>query len=169
MGFTFERTASDFLNYASLMSNAHYDLAEFYRLQHRKFGLIVVLITSISGAAALVSLTKLVEPPQDWWVKLGVGLLSLTATVLSALQTFLAFSVSQEQHKKAGDGYSVARRSLQKLLTAFPTATGQAGSPGSIELDEVSKALDELDKSSPTVPDSVYDRIRRRTPQVGAA
>src|SRR5436190_23971590 len=117
---TFERTASDFLNYSALMSNAHYDMAEGYRTRHRKFGLIVVVITSVSGAAALVSLTKLVDPSQDTWMELGVGLLSLAATVLSALQTFLAFSDLQGQHKKAGDGYSIARRGLQKLLTAFP-------------------------------------------------
>lgn len=165
---TLEQNAANFFQYSAVMSNAHYDMAELYRRRHRRFGLIVVLATSIVGAAALGSLAKLVEPPADLWVKLLIGLLSLLATVLSALQTFLGFSDLQTQHKRAGDGYSVSRRELEFLVMKFPDASGLPGDPATKEFESVKKMLDDLDKASPTIPDGIYEAAAAKTPRESA-
>ena len=166
---TLEQNAVNFSRYSAVMSNAHYDMAELYRRRHRKFGLIVVIATSMVGAAALGSLAKLVEPPADLWVKLAIGLLSIFATVLSALQTFLGFSDLQTQHKRAGDGYSIARRDLDLLMMKFPDATGFFGEPATKEFEAVKKMLDDLDKASPTIPDDVYEAAVKKTPTNNAS
>jgi hypothetical protein len=124
---TLEQNAANCFRYSAVMSDAHYDMAEIYRLRHRSFGLVVVVVTSVAGAAALGSLTKLANPSYDTLIKAGIALLSLFATVLAALQTFLGFSDLQNQHKRAADGYSIARREIESLLMKYPNATGQAG------------------------------------------
>ena len=165
---TLEQNAANYFRYSAVMSNAHYDMAEIYRLRHRRFGLVVVVVTSVAGAAALGSLAKLADPSYDNLIKVGIALLSLLATVLAALQTFLGFPDLQNQHKHAGDGYSIARREIESLLMKYPNATGKAGEKGTDEFDAVKKILDDLDKASPTIPDAVYNRAAAKTPTEGA-
>ena len=74
---TYEQSLANYFRYSSVMSNAHYDMAEIYRWRHRKFGLYVVAVTSVVGAAALGSLAKLADPSYEVWVKLSIGVLSL--------------------------------------------------------------------------------------------
>ncbi len=166
---TLEQNLSNYFRYSSLMSNAHYDMAEVFRWRHRKFGLFVVGVTSIVGAAALGSLAKLADPSYEVWVKLAIGLLSLLATVLAALQTFLGYSDLQAQHKRAGDGYSTVRREVESLAMKYPDATGAADEKGTKEFDALKKVLDDLDKASPTVPDFAYERAKAKTPTESAA
>jgi hypothetical protein len=150
---TFEGNAENCFRYSAVMSNAHYDLAEIYRKRHRKFGVIVVIVTAIVGTAVFAQLVT----GRDWRIQLGTGLLSIGAAVLSALQTFLGFSEVQAQHKRAGDGYSISRRDFEFLIMKYPAASGVAGEPGTSELEALKKNLDELDRASPTIPDKIYD------------
>jgi hypothetical protein len=161
---TLEQNAANYFRYSAVMSNAHYDMAEIYRLRHRRFGIVVVAVTSIAGAAALVSLAKLANPSFENLTKIGIALLSLLATVLAALQTFLGFSDLQNQHKRSGDGYSIARREIESLVMKYPNATGVTGEKGTNEFDSVKKILDDLDNTSPTIPDTVYNRAAAKTP-----
>jgi hypothetical protein len=48
---TLEQNAASYFRYSGVMSNAHYDMAEIYRLRHRRFGILVVVVTSVAGAA----------------------------------------------------------------------------------------------------------------------
>jgi hypothetical protein len=166
---TLEQNAASYFRYSGVMSNAHYDMAEIYRLRHRRFGILVVVVTSVAGAAALGSLAKLADPSFESLIKVGIALLSLLATVLAALQTFFGFSDLQNQHKRAGDGYSTARREIESLVMKYPNATGETGEKGTNEFDSVKKILDDLDKTSPTIPDTVYDRAAAKTPSDSAS
>lgn len=66
---TLAQKAQNYFQYSAIMSNAHYDMAEIYRARHRKFGVVVVVVTTIVGATALGSLTKLAGPSQEDWIK----------------------------------------------------------------------------------------------------
>lgn len=166
---TLAQNVDNYFRYSAIMSNAHYDMAEVYRARHRKFGVVVVVITSMVGATALGSLKTFGDQSQQDGIKLAIGLLSLLATVLAALQTFLAFSDLQAQHKRAGDGYSIARREVESFMMKYPDASGISGEKGSTEFDALKKVLDDLDVSSPTIPDDRYDRAARKTPLEAAS
>ncbi len=157
---TFEGNAENCFRYSAVMSNAHYDMAEIHKKRHRKFGVIVVVITAIVGTAVFASLGK----SPNIWIQLFTGLLSVGAAVLSALQTFLGFSELQTQHKRAADGYSISRRDIEFLMMKYPTANGVAGESGTSEFEALKKNLDELDRASPTIPDDVYNAASAKTP-----
>jgi hypothetical protein len=163
---TFEANAENFVRYSSVMSNAHYDMAEIYRKRHRCFGLAVVIATSVVGTAAFGSLAKVDMPPErEIWERVGVGILSVLSTVLAALQTFLGFSDLQTQHKHGADGYSEVRRDIDLLLMKYPDATGAPSEDATAALDAIKKKLDDLDKASPTIPDTVYKAASAKTPE----
>jgi Protein of unknown function (DUF4231) len=117
---TFEGNAENCFRYSAVMSNAHYDMAEIYRRRHRKFGVIVVIVTAVVGTAVFASLGK----SPDIRIQFCTGLLSIGAAVLSALQTFLGFSELQTQHKRAGDSYSISRRDFELLRTMRQNPNG---------------------------------------------
>ena len=160
---TFEGNALNFLRYSSVMSNAHYDMAERYRIRHRVFGLAVVIATAIVGTATFGSLAENTQNGEVW-IKVGTGLLSVVATVLAALQTFLGFSELQAQHKRGADGYSDLRREIDLLLMKYPDVVGVPSEQAIAALDAVRKKLDDLDKMSPTIPDAIYEAASAKTP-----
>jgi hypothetical protein len=161
---TFDENASNFFRYSSVLSNAHYDMAEIYRVRQRSFGLLVVCVTTSTGTAAFTSLAKDPQPGLGNGLIFAIGLLSVLASVLSALQTFLGFNDLQIRHKGAGDGYSAVRRELELLLMKYPGAMGLAGQEATDALDSLKNRLDDLDKTSPTIPDKVYDAASKKTP-----
>jgi hypothetical protein len=46
----------------------------------------------------------------------------------------------------------------------YPTATGAPGEDATAAINAVGKRLDDLDKSSPTIPDTVYEVAAAKTP-----
>jgi hypothetical protein len=155
VGRTFEENAKQYFSYSALKCNAHYDMAERYKDRHRVFGMIVVTVTAVVGTSVFASLGK----AATFWIQISTGMLSIAAVVLSALQTFLGFSDLQTHHKTSAAGYGACRRDLEMLLMKFPGAKGLAGEPGTAELETIKKTLDDLDRSSPTIPQGVWDAV----------
>lgn len=167
---TFEANAKNFYRYSSVMSNAHYDMAETYRVRHRAFGFAVVIATAVVGTTTFASLAKDILAkgmPTEWenWIKAGTAILSVLATVLAALQTFLGFSDLQAQHKRGADGYSEVRRDIDLLLMKYPDVVGVPSEDATAAIDAIKKRLDDLDKASPTIPDGVYKAAAAKTPE----
>lgn len=147
------------------MSNAHYDMAEIYRRRHRAFGFAVVVATSLVGTTIFASLAKTAPPEWGTWIKVGTGFLSVLATVLAALQTFLGFSELQTQHKRGGDGYSEVRRDIELLLMNHPNIEGAPNEVAASAMEAIKKKLDDFDRASPTIPDEIYNAASAKTPQ----
>jgi hypothetical protein len=171
---TYEQNVSNFFRYCAVKSNAHYDMAELYRWRHHCLGIVVVSASAIVGTATFTSITAKSDPSTahydpSVWLQLATGLLSVAATVLSALQTFLGFANQQERHKRAGDGYSSARRELEFLVMKFPEAKGSDGEPATVAFESLKRMLNNLDKGSPTIPDAVYDAASSKTPAENCA
>ncbi len=118
------------------------------------FGTAVVVITSLVGTSVFSSLAG----SSYLIIQIITAVLSVSAIVLAALQTFLGFAELQSQHKSAGVGYSKVRRDLEMLAVKFPGANGGADSPEMKELELITKHLDDLDSASPTIPDDVWDK-----------
>lgn len=164
---TFDTNAKNFFRYSAVLSNAHYDMAEIYRIRHRNVGVAVVIATTLVGTTAFGSLAEGTDFPQKWagWITLGAGTLSILATTLAALQTFLGFSDVQAQHKHGADGYSAVRRELELLLMKYPDVISVPDEEIVTELNAITKKLDDLDMASPTIPDAIYDAASAKTPE----
>jgi hypothetical protein len=90
---------------------AHTRAAVLLYLAHYLVGVPVVALTAVSGTAALTAVASKSGIPTF------VAVLSLVATALSALQTFLGPQARAEVHRVAAVGYAVARREMDVLLT----------------------------------------------------
>lgn len=158
MNKTFDETVESYYRYSLLKSKVHYDRAEYYRLRHRRLGIMVVMTTSLVGTAVFASLQASIDAS----VQVAVGFLSVLAVVLAAMQTFLGFADSQSHHKDAAAGYSRVKRETELLRLKFPDATGRSDEPGTAELELVKKQLDKLDSESPTIPNRIWDATAKK-------
>jgi hypothetical protein len=156
---TYKQLVDDYYGYSITKCNAHYQMAEKYKANHRTFGTIVVIITALVGTSVFSTLSGTTNPT----VQVVTSILSVAAVVLAALQTFLGFSDLQAQNKMAGVGYSQIRRDLDLLAAKYPKGRGGANTPEMAELESIKKHLDDLDNSSPTIPDKVWDKIWKAT------
>ena len=81
-------------------ARAHYLAAKHHSARHKYLGVPVVITTAIVGTTIFVSLS---ENPSIAW-KITTGLLSITAAILAALQTFFKHAERSEKHKIAAAG-----------------------------------------------------------------
>ncbi|UCD31991.1 MAG: SLATT domain-containing protein [Desulfobacterales bacterium] len=156
---TFQEVAANYFRYSILKCNANYDIAEMYKVRHRRFGVWVVGITILVGTSVFAALAGMESPT----AQALTAFLSVAAVILAALQTFLGFSDLQSQHKTAAAGYGDVRRDIELLVMKFPEATGAENELGTDEIASIKKHLDDLDMTSPTIPDKVWDAIVKKS------
>lgn len=83
-------------------------------------------------------------------------MLSVSATVLPALQTFLSYNERVEKHRMAGTRYSTLNWQLALILAQDPDCSG---------LDDIGKQLDALAQEFPNIPNAVHKEMAGYRPR----
>lgn len=117
-------------------------------------GIPATVISAIVGTAVFASLS---ESHPEKWMTIVVGLFSVLAAVLAALQTYLGFSERAEQHRKSAGRYGIIRRQLEELL-----ATYSDEHPCDVDqIETIGKTWSEIEAAAPTLSQSLYAKIAR--------
>jgi hypothetical protein len=130
---------------------SHYDMADLLGRRNRWLGVSVIAITSVVGTTAFLSM---IAASVSSLTKVLIGLTSVAASVMAALQTFLRYAERAEQHRAAGARYGAVRRKLESMY-AQERDTRQ-----SVDLSPIRDELDRLAQEAPNVPHAVFDRTR---------
>jgi hypothetical protein len=147
-----ERLLEDWRNRMYAAQAAHYASADRFRLLNYFVGVPAAILSSIVGTALFTGLEK--GSPQT----VVVGLVSIGAAILAALQTFLRFAERASQHATAGDWYSAIRRDIEQHLHLSPA---HRGSPKEC-LDEIRKEMNRVGQNSPELNGHQWSRQARR-------
>ena len=123
---------------------AHYDQATRLRLASTRLGFPVIVITAIVGTTVFSSISQTATSD---WVKILVGLLSVLASTLSSLQTFMKLPERSEQHRIYGARYGGIRRKLEQIYAARESQAITAQI-----LDSLNCELNALAEEAPDVP-----------------
>jgi hypothetical protein len=94
------------------LNKGNFVAATYFQKVHRVFGVPVMIATSVVGSAIFATLGKSGESA----IQISAGIMSLAATVLSSLQTFLGYAERSSQHKSAAVKYGEVRTEVQWLL-----------------------------------------------------
>lgn len=134
---------------------AHGDAANRYGVRARRLGIPVVVLSALVGTSVFATLTQQVAP----WLRIITGLLSITAAVLAALQTFFRSSDLSSEHRIASRDFGALRRHIGQL-----GAVGGKSREVLLEtLDEIRKRYDEASGASPNIPEELLARRRAGT------
>jgi hypothetical protein len=132
---------------------AHYDASARYSALARRLGVPTVLLSAAAGTTLFATLQEHSAPPR---LRLVVGLVSLLAAILAALQTFLGFAERADKHRAAASAYGAIRRAIEQYQALPPTS--RAGAESAMET--VRKRLDETSQSAPDVPNRIWVRAQ---------
>jgi hypothetical protein len=147
-----QRTLDQWHTGLRIFHRAHSRAATYYERKNILLGLPAVILTAIAGTTVFASLASSPEP----WLKILIGIMSLAAAVLAALQTFLKYSERAERHKAAAQSYGMLRREYEEMLVE----AAKSGSPPPPDgfLKSFRERWDAVDKQSPNLPQGIYDQ-----------
>jgi hypothetical protein len=143
---------------ASVVARAHYLAWERYSRWNRLLGIPVVIMTALVGTAIFGTLQ---ENPEPHW-RILVGGISILATVLAALQTYLNLAEQAEKHREAGGNYAELRRKFNLLAIEMSQRGGDFDEQAITILKEIVATLNEISKNSPAITDKIYDIAQRQ-------
>jgi len=116
-----------------------------------QLGLPAIIFSTFVGTSVFASLNN--EHISEW-AKIVVGLISVVAAVLTALQTFLGFSERAEKHRTTAVRYGAVGRQIEQFLQ---TETSAHQTTEDL-VDQIREHLNRLAEESPVLPpDIVHD------------
>lgn len=132
-----------------ILQKGNFTAATYYGKLGKRFGVPVVITTSIVSSAIFATLGN----SQCREIQIIAGFISILATILASLQTFLGYAERSSSHKEAAVGYGELRTETQILLTCDLAAVPNLDE----RIESIRTRWNALDKSSPTLPASIYE------------
>ncbi len=146
-----ERLVEYWLYRAARMQEAHYTAGRSLGQRHIWLGIGAVTLGALVGGTVFASLSK----DTSIELKILTGVLSVFATVLTALQTFLKDFEASEKHKVAGAKLAHLKHTIE-LVQVLPPASG----------DELRTKLSEIEAEwatarldSPNLPPRLWRKV----------
>jgi SMODS and SLOG-associating 2TM effector domain family 4 len=122
---------------------------------NRILGILAAAFSAIVGTALFTSLGK---TQLEAWQKIGLGIVSVTAAVLTAWQTHLGLSETAELHRKSAGRYGTIRRHVEEIL-----ATYSDNNPcDDAQIDAINKTWSEIEATAPSLSQRLYAKLVRQ-------
>jgi len=136
---------------AATVAHGHYRAAMRFSKLNFVFGFPSVVLATIVGTSVFATL----QAKPDFWWQVTVGMMSIGAAILAALQSFLGYNDKAEKHRTAGAKYNAIGRELELWLSLPEEDVAK--------LDSIRQRIDALAQESPHIPASVHKEM----PQTG--
>jgi len=150
-----EKLIEQWYNGIRIFHIAHHLAASHYSRMHLMLGIPVVILTTVVGATVFSTL----EVGTHIIIKVIIGIFSVAAAIISALQTFLKYSELAEKHKNAAAKYGALRRELDEIKLTINNIS---------DFKEVSKDFrsrwDCVVSETPTIPQNIHDKAAKNFP-----
>jgi hypothetical protein len=147
-----EEVLTDWRHRARDAQYAHHLAANRFESMNYVLGVPAVVFSTVVGTAVFATLQKEV----DFRIKIIVGLISVTAAVLTALQTFMRFPERAEHHRLAAAHYGAVRSRLQALSAFRPSTVEELLT----EIKKIQEIREKLSADSPRVPDDLWRKAK---------
>ena len=133
------------------MQDAYYTASRDFDRRHLWLGIPSIVFSAVVGTTVFASLSK----NADVLIQLGAGVLSVSAAILTTLQTFLKYSDLSEKHRTAGVKFAHLRHSIELIQVFPPDSADELRS----RLTEVEVMWDKIRQDSPTLPPRLWRSV----------
>ncbi len=131
---------------------AHSIAFSHYAMLNRVIGLISTLLSALVATAIFTSIS---ETGNKYWIVIA-GLISIITTLTSAATSFLKYGELAAMHNQALASFGKLRRDLElKILEGLSDKDID-------KLQEINKKWSELEKSTPAIPNKIYDIAHKK-------
>ncbi|QEC78767.1 SLATT domain-containing protein [Mucilaginibacter ginsenosidivorax] len=141
-------------------NKCHYELAHKYENYNLTMNVIVSILSTIVGTSIFTTLLKTKSTEENYSIIIVVtGFLSVTAAVLSTLQTVLRFADKATKHKKSANEFEVVFNLIQTFLMKYislqSTPTEQLRTKALEEMNKIMALSSAASKDAPTIPTNI--------------
>ena len=133
---------------------AHYECGKMYDRLNRLVGIPTIILSATVATTVFATF----DHSATGRMRLILGSLSVAATVLASLQTFMTFAERADRHRLAGSKYGSIRRDLELLRTFPPSVETEVQKT----VEAIKKKLDDLASSAPHIPSRIKESVDRR-------
>lgn len=130
----------------------HDEAARRYAMAQYALGIPTLIVSTIVGTSVFAALSSS-QVPSLW-----VGVLSMLAAVLAALQTFMDFGGRSDKHRHAAVRYKASIRQFEESIVQQKSGV----EPTMDELAAMRTTLDDLEEAAPVVMPNIYRGIEKR-------
>lgn len=138
-----------------VICHAHYDAAAETQKRYFRLGVPVIVLSTVVGTSVFATLNTDPHP----WIRIVVGLVSITAAVLAALQTFLKHAERAEKHREAGAKYGAFLKEIEQVQ-ALPVSDEDKFREWA---DSFRQRWNNFSEEAPTVPQKIWERHYERS------
>lgn len=142
-----EQLIEDWYRRARESQFAHYESVQPLVRANYKLGLPVVALSTLVATSVFATL----ESATALGYRISVGIISASAAVLAALQTFLRFDERAEKHRAAGGQYGALRRELEQARAGGPPYDARV-------INDIREKLDSISSHAPEITARVWAR-----------
>jgi len=128
-----------------------------YKVENMRFAIPVIILSTITGTANFAQ-DSFPESIKEY-VPMGIGVLNLTAGLLTTISQFLRVNELQEGHRVAGISYSKFARNISLGLN-LPLKDRDLNGKDSI--DFYAQQLDRLIEQSPDIPSDILKKFKNK-------
>lgn len=137
------------------VQHGHYLAALHFDRRHWLLGGLNVVLAAAIGTTVFATLAEKAD------LLVVTGALSVIATLVSALNAYLAYGERAGRHRVAGARYGAVGRELELLLSRAKFDSEFDGA----SLSNVKEKLDALAQECPHIPVSVHKRMGKNPPR----
>jgi len=139
---------TEWIDDSKILLKCHLSKAQKTRKQNRIIGIISAILSAIVGSSIFASLG---EEKTNTTLVIIVGLISLSATILTSIIAFLKLPEIANQSHNSGNQYAEIRKELEILLT-FPNDNIES------EINRIKTKWDDIRNSSVPISEKMIDK-----------
>jgi len=130
---------------------AHYESATRFARLNYWLGVPAIALSAVVGTSVFAALGK--ETAIS--IKIAIGVASVTAAILMALQTFLNYPQRAEKHRSVATRYGTMRREIEKKLS-FPLPKRELEA----YIETLQAQWNKCNEDCPTVPKRIWHNTK---------
>lgn len=136
----------------------NYDASNWFAKINYWIGIPATVLSAVVATSVFATL----QTQAASWAKITVGLLSVIAALLAALQTFLRLGERSSKHRTIAAEYGGIKREIDLLLVNIKS--NQPISDTDVEL--IRKRMDSLSKDAPEMPEHLWQAVHSKVPSL---
>lgn len=130
----------------------HDEAARRYAKGQFALGIPSLIVSTVVGTSVFAALSSKEVPP------LWVGVLSILAAVLAALQTFMDFGSRSDKHRVAAVKYKSSIRLIEESLVQDKQGVALTKD----DIEAIRTILDGQEETAPVVMPAIYDSVEKK-------
>ncbi len=139
-----------------IAQSGHYKDAAKLKKRNTRLGILVVVFSTIVGTSIFASLSEnLNKSGESDYLQILLGLISVAAATLAALQTFLNYSEESSKHLTAATKLSALKKEIEKNLILLSEKNDQLDQ----FVEKVKVEWNSITTESPMVSSKIFEEM----------